>query len=254
MPASESNRNTLDCTSEIFPVSFAKLVPQGCPWPKLIVERKQATSAQPSCISFKFFFCIFPYFLIDSDCQEKRPTVFLRYCISQYKYGISFGSSIGKCTPGFWLLVSENFSPLDCAVYFKPDSQSKWSKVIWQVLSRASHVGMLLPPTAATASAETFLAWLLHILSNFPHSSCRHCFRKLFLLLLSLSPRTWECCCRRSRCLFKCVCDYLVMASNWVFCCCFYSRKPYLCVGVGVLELVCLCVWPLRPSKLSWLP
>lgn len=33
-------------------------------------------------------------------------------------------------------------SSCSCVVYFKPDSQSKRSKVIWQVLSRASHVGM----------------------------------------------------------------------------------------------------------------
>lgn len=90
-----------------------------------------------------FSFCFFYYFSLPG--KEPKPLFLVVHFIIEICF--FFWHWRWDSESGFWLWVFSHSAC--CVVYFKPDSQSKLSKVIWQVLSRASHVGMLLPATAS---------------------------------------------------------------------------------------------------------
>jgi len=170
------------------------------------------------------------FFLFASPLLFYRERSFLKHFVGGQCTQTYFSSQ-----PGFRLLVYGQQSR---------DSQSKWSKVTWQVLSRASHVGMPFPWWAKTHFSDRPLStifppgfWAFRaifqaclaasvvvVISLFQNccSCCSCCWPGFLIFFFSFSqPRflvgSWVST-EKSSCWRKCVCDYLVMASNWVLC------------------------------------
>lgn len=104
-------------------------------------------------------------------------------------------------------------------VYFKLDSQSDWSHLTIFVTcgtcwNAASNSRFRFCSSIISTASEHFKQFSTQQLSL---------FQKIILIVLVVDMvflLTQKLPYRHFRCLLKCVCDYLVMASNWVMRCC----------------------------------